>query len=86
MPKGNVAGVNIQILRVFRRPSKDGHFHWFSRAGFWVKDKNILAVDGALQVLTAATPNSSLSEIICQAVINEAKRVQKRNSNRPKGD
>jgi len=76
----------MEILRLFRRPSKDGKSHWFSRGAFWVKDKNILAVDGALQVLTAANPDSSLSEIVCRAIINDSKRVQKRNSNPAKSD
>ena len=73
MAKGTAEGEDMQILRVFRRPSKDGKLHWYSRAGFWVKDKNILAVDRALQVLTAANPDSSLSEIVCRAIINDSK-------------
>ena len=86
MPKGIANGEDMQILRVFRRPSKNGKLHWYSRAGFWVKDKNIVAVDRALRTLTQAQPDSSLSEIICLAVINEAKRTQKRNSNPTKSD
>jgi len=86
MPRGTTDGEDLQHLKVFRRPTKEGKTKWFCRGGFWVKNKNILTVDRALRTLVECCPDLSLSEIICLAVVNEAKRTQKRNSNPTKSD
>ena len=86
MSRGTVDNEPLEHLRLFTRPTRQGDSTLFSRLGVWVKSRQLLTVDRALQVLTAANPDSSLSEIVCRAIINDSKRVQKRNSNPAKSD
>jgi len=86
MPKGEQEGESLEQLRIFRRPTKEGEIKYFARLGIWVRNKNILAVDRALRQLREIEPEKSLSEIVCEAIQNEANRAKKRISNTAKSD
>lgn len=81
MPQGIADdGTLLKVIRVFSRPSTINRekLLYYGKITAWVEDHRIVEIDRALQILKKTYPQKSLSRIVCDALIDYAGKVERR--------